>query len=39
MDCGLANLADYEDIEHELSGLNGKLYGTVHKFMARHRSS
>ncbi len=32
-----SKLGMLEDIEHELEGLNGDLYGTVQKFMARHR--
>lgn len=31
-----SKLGRLEDIEHELEGLNGNLYGTVHTFMARH---
>lgn len=34
-----SKLGRLEDIEHELNGLNGKLYGTVQKFMARERST
>ncbi len=34
-----SKLGRLEDIEHELAGLSGKLYGTVCKFMARDLSS
>ena len=34
-----SKLGRLEDIEHELAGLSGKLYGTVCKFMARCLSS
>lgn len=34
-----SKLGRLEDIEHEFTGLNGKLYGTVHKFMTRSRLS
>ena len=34
-----SKLGRLEDIEYELTGLSGKLYGTVHTFMARRISS
>jgi hypothetical protein len=33
-----SKLGRLEDIEHELEGLSGELYGTVQKFMQRRRS-